>query len=281
MSLCSAEKIADYMGGCPVIRVPGRTFPVTPYFLEDVVELTRYRLDPHSDSPYVARSKRAYGGRRRMVDDVPLEDDDDDDELPANAADITQLPISKQSRTTLDCMDHHAINYELIISLLEHLCFLKPDLIQYSSATLVFMPSLESIRRLVDLLESHHTFGSNQFVILPLHSTVSNESQRLVFETPPPGIRKIVVSTNLAETGVTIQDITAVIDTGKHREMRFDEKRQISRLVETFVAQSNAAQRRGRAGRVREGIAFHLFTRHRHDNYVRWALPIPALSKLC
>ncbi|BGP54757.1 hypothetical protein JCM8202_003265 [Rhodotorula sphaerocarpa] len=274
-----AEKIADYMGGCPVIRVPGRTFPVTPYFLEDVVELTRYRLDPHSDSPYVARSKRAYGGRRRMVDDVPLDDDDDDDELPANAADITQLPISKQSRTTLDCMDHHAINYELIISLLEHLCFLKPDLIQYSSATLVFMPSLESIRRLVDLLESHHTFGSNQFVILPLHSTVSNESQRLVFDTPPPGIRKIVVSTNLAETGVTIQDITAVIDTGKHREMRFDEKRQISRLVETFVAQSNAAQRRGRAGRVREGIAFHLFTRHRHDNYMQ-EHPQPEMLRL-
>lgn len=46
---------------------------------------------------------------------------------------------------------------------------------------------------------------------------------------------------------------------------RFDEKRQISRLVETFVARSNAAQRRGRAGRVQEGLCFHLFTRYRHD----------------
>lgn len=46
------------MGNCPVINVPGRTFPVTALFLEDVVELTRYRLEPTSDSPYVARHMR-------------------------------------------------------------------------------------------------------------------------------------------------------------------------------------------------------------------------------
>ena len=47
--------------------------------------------------------------------------------------------------------------------------------------------------------------------------------------------------------------------------LRFDEKRQLSRLVETYIARSNAAQRRGRAGRVREGLSFHLFTKSRHD----------------
>ncbi|GAA6051223.1 hypothetical protein JCM3770_005879 [Rhodotorula araucariae] len=275
-----AEKISEYMGGCPVVRVPGRTFPVTAHYLEDVVELTRYRLDPNSDSMYVARNKRTYGGKRPRggLDDVPPDDDDDEDS-PAAGADLSQAPLSKQSRITLDCMDQHAINFDLIMLLLENLCFYKPELVQFSSAILVFMPSLESIRRLTDMLEAHHTFGSNQFVILPLHSTISNENQGLVFNVPRPGVRKIVVSTNIAETGVTIPDITAVIDTGKHREMRFDEKRQISRLVETFVAQSNAAQRRGRAGRVREGVAFHLFTKHRHDHYMA-EHPQPEMMRL-
>ncbi|GAA5943107.1 hypothetical protein JCM1841_003894 [Sporobolomyces salmonicolor] len=273
-----AEKIAAYMGGCPVVRVPGRTFPVTAYFLEDVVELTRYRLDPHSDSPYVARNKRGYGARpRRAIDDAPLDDDDELD--AADGADVTQAPLSKQSRITLDCIDQHAINYDLIVSLLENLCFYKPDLVPFSSAILVFLPSLESIRRLSDILEAHQAFGSSQFIVLPLHSTISNESQGLVFNVPRPGVRKIVISTNIAETGVTIPDITAVIDTGKHREMRFDEKRQISRLVETFVAQSNAAQRRGRAGRVREGVAFHLFTKHRHDTIMA-EHPQPEMTRL-
>jgi ATP-dependent RNA helicase DHX29 len=74
-----------------------------------------------------------------------------------------------------------------------------------------------------------------------------------------------------SRTGVTIPDVTCVIDLGKHREMRYDEKRQISRLVETYIAKSNAMQRRGRAGRVQEGIAFHLFTKARFENQVRRA----------
>lgn len=89
----------------------------------------------------------------------------------------------------------------------------------------------------------------------------------------------LITATNIAETGVTIPDITCVIDTGKQREMRFDEKRQISKLVETYIARSNAKQRRGRAGRVQEGLAFHLFTKARHDTQLA-EHPVPEMLRL-
>jgi len=148
---------------------------------------------------------------------------------------------------------------------LELVCFQR-GYAKYSAAILVFLPGIGEIRRLNDLLTEHASFGSSHdFVIYPLHSSISSDNQSAVFEVPPPGIRKIVLATNIAETGITIPDITCVIDTGKHKEMRFDEKRQFSRLVETYVAKSNATQRRGRSGRVQDGLCFHLFTRIRHD----------------
>ena len=98
-------------------------------------------------------------------------------------------------------------------------------------------------------------------------------------QLPPPGVRKIVVSTNIAETGVTIPDVTAVVDSGRHKEMRFDEKRQISRLLECWIARSNSLQRRGRAGRVQEGICFHLFTKARMETGLA-EHPLPEMLRL-
>lgn len=161
------------MGGCPVINVPGRTFPVTPYFLEDAVEFSGYSLSVDSDSPYVQRFKK----QRTVLQDTPSSDTEEDQ----GAHSLFQAGYSKDTQATLEAMNEHLINFDLIIALLETICFSNPDLQTFSSAILVFMPSLETIRKLVDLLEGHPAFGTTDFVVYPLHSSISNEQQGRVF----------------------------------------------------------------------------------------------------
>ncbi|KAG8735300.1 hypothetical protein FRC10_010760 [Ceratobasidium sp. 414] len=267
-----AEKVSAYFGGpsiCPVLLVPGRTFPVQIQYLEDAVEFTKWAID--DDSPYVRRkndkfSRNNKSSRLEWSEETAAVDEDDEDGEPATAPVKLGRQYSKSTISTIDRLDERRIPYDLIVRLLEKICLENSAHSQYSAAVLVFLPGLGEIRQLMDILGAHREFGSQSFRIYPLHSALPSENQTAVFEIPPPGVRKIVVSTNIAETGVTIPDITCVIDSGKHKEMRFDERRQTSRLVETIIARSNAAQRRGRAGRVQDGLCFHLFTKSRHDN---------------
>lgn len=109
------------------------------------------------------------------------------------------------------------------------------------------------------------SFQQGRHVIIPLHSTIAPEDQRRAFVSPAAGVRKVVVSTNIAETSVTIEDVVYVIDSGKLKERRFNAARGISMLVLDHVSQASARQRKGRAGRVREGKCYSLFTRDCHD----------------
>lgn len=284
-----AEKISSYFGRCPVLSVPGRTFPVDVRFLEDAVEYTGWKVT--EGSRYARRCKdKFYRNKSRLewTEDTAAGEDDDDDAVQQENVTLEKC-YSAQTITTVNLLDERLIPYDLVIRLLERICFEDPSYASYSSAILIFMPGMGEIRRLNDMLIEHPAFSAeDQFRIHALHSTISSDQQGAVFDIPPTSIRKIVIgdlwqgcyailhrtksllylATNIAETGITIPDITCVIDTGKHREMRFDEKRQISRLVETFIARSNAAQRRGRAGRVQNGLCFHLFTKARHDTKV-------------
>ncbi|KAJ7786454.1 P-loop containing nucleoside triphosphate hydrolase protein [Mycena metata] len=272
-----AEKISEFFGNCPTLHVPGRTFPVEVQFLEDTIQFTQWEIT--ETSPYARRHDKFYRSKNRAdwSEDIAAGDDDEDDPVHENVK--LEKRYSAKTTATINLLDERLVPYDLIVRLLERICFEDTQYSSYSAAILIFMPGMGEIRRLNDMLTEHPAFGNNNFRIYPLHSTLSSENQGAVFDIPPPTIRKIVIATNIAETGITIPDITCVIDTGKHREMRFDEKRQISRLVETFVARSNAAQRRGRAGRVQNGLCFHLFTRLRHDTQFA-EHPLPEMMRL-
>ncbi|TGJ82383.1 hypothetical protein E0Z10_g6396 [Xylaria hypoxylon] len=245
-----AERFSNYLGRAPVLNVPGRTFPVQVKYLEDALEATGYTLNQQ--------------GQEKMtdLDDDPIEDEDDSSTTQKAAKDLRQY--SAKTRNTLSQMDEYQIEFELIVQLIGRIA-VDPTYINYSKAILVFLPGIADIRTLNDLLLGEPYFQRG-WEVYPLHSTIATEDQERAFLVPPDGVRKIVLATNIAETGITIPDVTCVIDTGKHREMRFDERRQLSRLIDTFISRANAKQRRGRAGRVQEGLCFHMFTKYRHDD---------------
>lgn len=73
--------------------------------------------------------------------------------------------------------------------------------------------------------------------------------QKLIFSEPPSGIRKVIISTSIAETSITIEDVVYVVDSGRTKFVRFDLSKNIQTLLPEWVAVANSKQRRGRAGR--------------------------------
>ena len=82
-----------------------------------------------------------------------------------------------------------------------------------------------------------------------------------MFATTPPGMRKAIVSTNIAETSVTIDGIRFVVDSGKHKEMAWNPKTGVQSLQEFWVSRASADQRKGRAGRTGPGTCFRLYSK--------------------
>ena len=117
---------------------------------------------------------------------------------------------------------------------------------------------------------SHHL----KQVLHPLHSTLTTAEQKRIFVRPKKGVRKIVIATNIAETSITIDDCVCVIDTGRVKENRYDHARKMATLLQTWVSIASAKQRRGRAGRVRSGVCYHLFSSQtRDDEMDEYTLP--------
>ena len=129
---------------------------------------------------------------------------------------------------------------------------------------LIFLPGLAEIQTIHDSLNDSPLFSprAGKFLLVPLHSTLTNEEQALVFKKAPTGKRKIVLSTNIAETSVTIDDCVFVVDYGQMKEKRFDANRNMESLDLVWVSRANAMQRKGRAGRVMPGVCIHLFTKY-------------------
>jgi len=161
------------------------------------------------------------------------------------------------------------IDVVLIEQLLRKICMESED-----GAILVFLPGWEDINRTRDSLRSNSFFKDNcRFQILSLHSMVPAAEQKKVFKRPAPGCRKIILSTNIAETAVTIDDVVYVLDSGRMKEKSYDPYSNVSTLQSTWISQANAKQREGRAGRCQPGVCYHLYSKLRAVSLPEFQVP--------
>lgn len=124
-------------------------------------------------------------------------------------------------------------------------------------SVLVFLPGKPEISEMEYFLR---TKLGDDFYIVPLHGEQDVAEQKMAFMTPPPGIRKIVLATNVAETSITVPDVRFVIDLGWEKVSRFLPSG-FRALVPERISRSSAVQRAGRAGRTGPGVVFRLWPR--------------------
>jgi len=230
----------------PVISIPGRSFPVEKHFLEEIhgelLGLPAPRGGWVFDEPQVQKYLTRELNEPLALDPVTgrVLHDNDDLEMPyALVALIVAWVISKSTE----------------------------------GHVLVFLPGWEEIKGVQTILSDFGQYPmfslnfsvTSNFEVHVLHSAIPVADQQLVFSPPRKGVRRIILSTNIAETSVTIPDVVFVVDTGKIKEKRFDPERHLSTLTTAWVGTSNLNQRAGRAGRHRPGDYYALLSKKRYN----------------
>lgn len=265
----------------PVLTIPGFVHPVQEHYLDDLdlilstgIGSTNSRLQDLDEGDDSASGDEGTDNDVTEVQDIELEED--------NAAHPARVP-------------HRVINFEqkysghrlfpMVAKTVMHAHQLGKDS-RDDGAVLVFMSGIGEISRAITAIEQLAArLGKRQDLwLLPLHGSLSPADQQRVFQRPQRGVRKVVVCTNVAETSITIDDCVYVIDSGKMKEMQYEAEGRLSSLVEKDVSVANARQRRGRAGRVRPGHCFRLFTEKKHSSLPAHQTPeihrVP-LERLC
>lgn len=148
---------------------------------------------------------------------------------------LEDIEAFKTDLATENCSAEPNISYERIVHLIEWIVKNKPP-----GAILCFLPGWHEISHLRYLLSQ---VKNSQYYILPLHSKLSPKEQQKVFELVPNYIQKIILATDIAETGITVKDVTYVIDSATRKEMFWNHKQCMNSMSIEWVSQANICQR--------------------------------------
>ncbi|XP_037496022.1 DExH-box ATP-dependent RNA helicase DExH3, partial [Jatropha curcas] len=263
----NAELFSSYFGGAPTLHIPGFTYPVRAHFLEDILERTGYRLTPYNQIDDYGQEKawkmqkqgQAFRKRKSQIASS-VED-------ALEAANFNGYSLRTQE--SLNSWNPDSIGFNLIEHVLCHI--VKKE---RPGAVLVFMTGWDDINSLKDQLQTHPILGDpSKVLLLACHGSMASTEQRLIFDKPEDGVRKIVLATNMAETSITINDVVFVVDCGKAKETSYDALNNTPCLLPSWISKAAARQRKGRAGRVQPGECYHLYPRCVYDAFADYQLP--------
>ncbi|CAN6465233.1 unnamed protein product [Victoria cruziana] len=343
-----AERFSQYFCGCPIIRVPGFTYPVKIYHLENILSILISSDADHANadglgseasltqlteeyrtamdksislasvndefepllelistevSPEIHNYQHSSTGatplmvfaRKGRVGDVCMllsfgadcfvRDNDGRTALDWAASgnnevrevlkshmlkhDLESAEEKQLLQKYLSTVNQDHVDIVLIEKLLKRICIDSAE-----GAILVFFPGWEDISQSRERLLSSPFFSdSSKIQIIVLHSMIPSMEQKKVFKCPPSGVRKIILSTNIAETAVTIDDVVYVIDSGRKKEKSYDPYNNVSTLQSSWISKASAKQREGRAGRCQPGICYHLYSKARAASLPDYDVP--------
>lgn len=255
----NSEQFSRYYGDCPMVNIPGFTYPVQEFYLEDVLALTGFQFEQNRFPVPLSNRKKHLRIDKDFAEVI-------EPHIRKLLADKTYSP---QVCNQLANPSSEALNLELILELLKYICKTAND----QGAILVFLTGFLEISNLIQLMEQSGCFPPSHFIIIPLHSQMPSTEQKFIFEPARGNMRKIIVSTNIAETSITIDDVIYVVDSGYIKQNGYNPETNCRTLDAQFVSLANAHQRRGRAGRVREGVCYHLFSKAREMLLQKFQLP--------
>ncbi|KAK3023562.1 hypothetical protein RJ639_044212, partial [Escallonia herrerae] len=270
----NSELFSSYFGGAPMIHIPGFTYPVRSHFLENILETTGYRLTAYNQidnygqekmwkmqKQTLRKRKSQIASAVELILNLNLEQD------ALEAVDFREY--SPRTRESLSCWNPDSMGFNLIEHVLCHICRNERP-----GAVLLFMTGWDDINSLKDQLQSHPILGDpSKVLLLACHGSMASSEQKLIFDKPEDGVRKIVLATNMAETSITINDVVFVVDCGKAKETSYDALNNTPCLLPTWISKAAARQRRGRAGRVLPGECYHLYPRCVYDAFADYQLP--------